>query len=329
MKRALITAEFAPAAADRLADMGYTVELAGWGQTRRALPEDELAHRLSEVSLLVVEVEAVTAAVLDSAPRLEVIAACRSRPVNVDVAAATERGIAVLATPGRNAESVADFAVGVMIALARNISRAERHLRQEGWLVGGEIPYFHFRGPELAGRTLGLIGCGAVGREFARRVRGFGMRVLIYDPYLTPEQVDDLGRLTTLDEVLEQSDFVSLYVPVTEETRGMLGVAELAQIKPTAYLINTARAAVVDEAALFQALSTGALAGAALDVFWEEPLPADSAWFSLDNVLLTPHLGGASDDVKIHHSAMILEDLQALSAGKRPARLVNPEVLAQ
>lgn len=329
MKRALITAEFDPAAVDRLSDVGYTVELAGWGQTRHALSEAELARRLSDASLLVVEVEAVTPAVLDSAPALEIIAACRSQPANVDVAAATERGIAVLATPGRNAESVADFAVGVMIALARNISRAVRHLRQEGWLVGGEIPYFHFRGPELAGKTLGLIGCGAVGREFAQRVQGFGMRVLIYDPYLTQEQIGDLGRLTTLHEVLEQSDFVSLHVPVTGETTGMLGAAELAQIKPTAYLINTARAVVVEEAALFKALSTGALAGAALDVFWEEPLPADSPWFSLDNVLLTPHLGGASNDVKIHHSAMILEDLQALSAGEQPARLVNPQVLAQ
>lgn len=329
MKRALITAEFDPAAVDRLSDMGYAVELAGWGQTRHALSEETLARMVSDVSLLVVEVEQATAVVLAGAPILEVIAAGRSQPVNVDVAAATERGIVVLATPGRNADSVADFAVGLMIALARNISRAERHLRQEGWLVDGEIPYFHFRGPEFAGKTLGLIGCGAVGREFARRVHGFGMRVLIYDPYLTPEQVGDLGRLTTLDEVLTQSDFVSLHVPVTDETRGMIGATELARVKPAAYLINTARAAVVDEAALFEALSTAALAGAALDVFWEEPLPADSAWFSLDNVLLTPHLGGASDDVKIHHSAMILDDLQTLLAGGEPARIVNPEVLAQ
>jgi len=307
--------------------MGYAVTLAGWGQTHHALSEEGLARMVPDINLLIVEVETVTATVIAAARQLEVVAACRARPLNVDVATATARGVAVLATPGRNADSVADFAVGLMIALARNIRRGDQHLRRQGWLVQGEIPYFHFRGPELAGMTLGLVGCGSVGRGLAQRVQGFGMHVLIYDPYLSQEQVAGLGRLTTLNKLLTRSDFVSLHVPVTEETRGMIGVAELKCMKPTAYLINTARAAVIDEAALFAALSRGRLAGAALDVLWEEPLPPDSPWLSLDNVLLTPHLGGAADDVKTHHSAMILEDLQTLLAGERPARLVNPEVL--
>jgi D-3-phosphoglycerate dehydrogenase len=214
------------------------------------------------------------------------------------------------------------------LALCRNISRAERHLRQNGWLVqGDELPYFHFRGPEIAGKTLGLIGCGAIGRALARRAQGFDMRLLISDPYLDPADLADLGQLVSLETVLAEADFVSLHVPVTGETRGLLRAERLALLKPTAYLINTARAAVIDEEALFDVLASKRLAGAALDVFWDEP-EIDPRWFSLDNVLLTPHLGGAADDVKIHQSAMIVADLQSLQAGGVPARLANPEVVS-
>ncbi|MGD9046432.1 MAG: NAD(P)-dependent oxidoreductase [Anaerolineae bacterium] len=326
-ERALITAEFDPAAVARLEDMGYDVVQTGWGQTRQALTAEELAILMDGVSLLIVEVEQVTAEVIAAAPNLEIIATCRAGPVNVDVAAATARGIPVLATPARNADSVADFALGLMLALCRNISRAERHLRQKGWLVQGkEIPYFHFRGPEIAGKTLGLIGCGAIGRALARRVQGFDMRVLVSDPYLDPAVLADLGQLASLETVLAEADFVSLHVPVTQETRGLLDADRLALLKPTAYLINTARAAVIDEDALFDALASKRLAGAALDVFWDEP-EMDPRWFSLDNVLLTPHLGGAADDVKIHQSAMIVTDLWTLQDDGAPARLANPEVV--
>lgn len=326
-KKALITAEFDPVGLARLAELGYDVLETGWGQTRQALTETELMSQLAGVSLLVVEVEQVTAGVIAAAPDLEVIASCRANPVNVDIAAATGRGIPVLATPGRNADSVADFTIGLMLSLGRHIHRAERHLRQHGWLVNGrELPYFYFRGPELGGKTLGLIGCGAIGRALARRAAGFDMPVLVYDPYLDQAGLGGLGRLAPLDEVLGQADFLSLHVPVTSETTGMLDARRLALMKPTAYLINTARAAVVDEEALFQALSAGRLAGAALDVFWREP-EINPRWFRLDHVLLTPHIAGAADEVPAHHSAMIIEDLQALRTGRTPARLVNPQTL--
>ena len=327
-KQALITAEFAPSAVAQLEGMGYTVVQTGWGQTRQALSAEELATLVPGTSLLIVEVERVSAEVIAASPELGVIATCRAGPVNVDVAAATDRSIPVLTTPARNADSVADFAVGLMLTLCRNISRGERHLRQNGWMVqGNELPYFHFRGPEIAGKTLGLIGCGAIGRALARRVQGFDMRVLVNDPYLNPATLGGLGQIVSLETALAEADFVSLHVPVTAETQGLLSAGRLALLKPTAYLINTARAAVVDEGALFHALAAGRLAGAALDVFWDEP-EIDARWFSLENVLLTPHLGGAADDVRLHQSAMIVEDLQALRAGGRPARLANPEVLS-
>lgn len=328
-KKALITAEFAPADICRLQDMGYEVELAGWGQTRRTLSPAELADMMRGVSVLVVEVEQVSQDVFSAAPELRAVAACRAAPVNVDVAAATERGIPVLATPGRNADSVADFCLGLMLNLCRSISRAERHLREHGWYVGvGELPYFHFRGPEIGGKTLGLVGFGAVGQAVARRVRGMDMKVLVTDPYVTQDSLGDLGHLVPLERLLAAADFVSLHVPMTEETQGLLGAQQLGLMKPTAYLINTARAAVVDEDALFSALSSRRIAGAALDVFWNEPDIAPR-WFTLDNVLLTPHLAGAADDVKAHHSAMVVEDIQTLEAGGIPARAVNPEVFSR
>jgi D-3-phosphoglycerate dehydrogenase len=327
MKKALILAEFDLVAIPTLKTLGYAVKLAGWGQTRHALAEDALIARIPDVALLIVEVERVTAQVIGAARQLEIIAACRARPANVDVAAATARGIPVLSTPARNADSVADFALGLLLAVGRHICRADRHLREHGWHVGDEIPYFHFRGPELAGRTLGLVGCGGIGRKLAQRARALGMKVLAHDPYLAQDDLPALARLARLDEVLAQADFLSLHVPVTDETGKMIGAAELARMKPTAYLINTARAAVVDEAALYDALKKRRIAGAALDVFWQEPLPADSPWLELDNVLLTPHLAGAAEEVKSHHSAMVVEDVRTLLEGGCPARLVNPEVL--
>jgi D-3-phosphoglycerate dehydrogenase len=326
-KRALITAEFDPAAVTRLEEMGFAVDEAGWGQTRHALGREQLAALMPGASLLIVEVEHISAEVIAAGPDLEVIATCRAGPVNVDVEAATARGIPVLTTPGRNADSVADFALGVMLSLCRNIQRAEQHLRHNGWMVhGDELPYFHFRGPEISGKTLGLIGCGAIGRALARRVRGFEMQVLVYDPYVDQASLGDLGQLASLETLLARADVVSLHVPVTPETKGLLNAERLAIMKPGAYLINTARAAVVDEDALFSALAGGQLAGAALDVFWEEPEIAPR-WFTLENVLLTPHLGGAADDVRVHHSAMVLEDLQILRRGGVPARVANPEAL--
>lgn len=326
-RKAIITAEFAPAAVANLCDMGYEVFETGWGQTRRELSEDALAALMPGASLLVVEVEQVTAKVIAAGPNLRAIATCRAKPVNIDMAAANAARIPVLTTPARNADSVADFALGALLALCRGISASERHLRQDGWQVNGELPYFYFRGPEIAGKTLGLVGCGAIGRALIRRVKGFDLHILVFDPYIDQAALDGSTRLATLEEVLTESDFISLHAPATAETRGMLDAARLAMCKPTAYLVNTARAGIVDEDALYTALEDGRLAGAALDVFWAEPHIA-SRWFTLSNVILTPHLAGAANDVKIHHSAMIIQDLRALRAGQVPSRLVNPQILA-
>jgi phosphoglycerate dehydrogenase-like enzyme len=322
--KAVVTAEFPAHALDRLRALGYEPLVCGWGVTREALTTGELTAALEDAELLICELERVDDAVLESAPSLRVVASCRGEPTNVDVAAATSRGIPVLRTPGRNADSVADFVIGLMLVEARGIARAQRHLRAQGWNVDGELPYFHFRGPELAGRTLGLVGFGAVGRKVAARAaHGFDMNVLVYDPYVS---VPAPYESCSLESLLSRSDFVSLHCPPTPETTGMIGARELELMPSHAYLINTARAAVIDEEALIDALRSRSIAGAALDVFWEEPLPADHALLRLDNATITPHVAGAADDVKEHHAAMILEDLERWQRGERPLHLANTDV---
>jgi D-3-phosphoglycerate dehydrogenase len=326
MSRALITSEFSNQFVSRLEALGYTVTHTGWGVTRHELNAPQLIAALDGAEVLICELEIVNAAVLDASPKLKFVATCRGNPVNVDLDAATARGVVVVNTPGRNADSVADFTIGLMILTARDMARGEMHLRAHGWKVDGELPYFHFRGPELGGKTLGLIGCGAVGRKVAQRVRGFDMHVIGYDPFLKQQPLGDLIRLVSLDELLRQSDFISLHALVTAENHGMIGASQLQLMKPTAYLVNTARAALVSEDALYDALASKRIAGAALDVFWQEPLNPPNRWFDLDNVTLTPHLAGASSDVITHHSAMVVEDLERWRRGERPHRLTNPAV---
>ena len=316
--RALVTAEFPSDGLDELAALGYEPVHAGWGVTRTALSQAELIAALEDTEVLICEVERVDGEVLEAAPQVRLVASCRGNPTNVDLDAAAAGGVTVLATPGRNAISVADFTLGLLLHHCRHIGRSERQLRDHGWMLGDDLPYFHFRGPELAGRTLGLVGLGAIGRLVADRARGFGMTVVAFDPFVTiaPEGV----HLMPLDALLVRSDVVSIHCPLTLGTRGLIGERELGLMGPAAILVNTARAAVVDEAALLQALRDRDIAGAALDVFWQEPLEDDHPIHELDNVTITPHVAGAADDVPRHHARMIIDDIARWQAGQ-PLRL--------
>lgn len=322
--KALVTAECTPDGIAELEAMDYDVRQQGWGVSGQPLEGDQLLRAAAGCDLIVCELERIDAAVLDVAPDLKIIASCRGNPVNVDVAEATRRGVLVLNTPGRNAVSVADFTIGAMLTLLRGMSAGERHLRTTGWNVEGQLPYLTFRGPELAGRTLGLVGYGAIGRLVARRARdGFGMHIAAHDPYAAQ---DPEVEWLELDELTKQATVLSLHAPVTADTEGMIGRAQLQTLGPSGYLINTARAALVEESALLTALAENEIAGAALDVFWKEPLPRDHPLLGLDNVVITPHIGGAADDVERHQTQMVIEDLKLIAAGRRPLRLVNDKV---
>ena len=307
--KALVTAEITTSGLRRLEQLGYTVERAGWGLTRRTLDRPALIEAARGAQLLLTEIEVVDADVLAALPDLALVGTARGGPVNVDLAVCVARGVPVLFTPARNADSVADFVLGVLLSLVRGISASERHLRDEGWHVGEDLPYLHFRGPELAGRVLGIVGAGAIGSRVAQRARdGFGMQVLVSDPLFE-------GSLT-LEELVEQSDVVTLHCPRTADTRGLVDAALLARMRPTSYVVNTAGGGIVDEQALCDALDEGRLAGAALDVYATEPLPRDSRLLHTRGLLLTPHLAGAADDVVTHHTDMLVGDVERWHRGE-------------
>jgi len=324
----LVTARFDETCLETLRRYGE-VEYAGFAESQRVLAGSKLVRALEGVHVLVTEVDQVKGYVLKKTPDLKVIACCRGDPVNIDVGAATGHGILVLNAPGRNGDAVADLTLLFMLALLRHFLPLAAMLRQPGdGMEKLARAFYDYRGNELWGKTVGLVGLGAVGRRVAQRLQAFGARVLAYDPYVASEAGAEVGvTLVGLDELLGESDIVSLHAPLTEETEGMIGEEEFWKMKPGAYFINTARAGLTDEEALYRALKDGHLAGAALDVFLEEPPPPDHPLLSLPNVIATPHIGGNTAEVVIHQSHIVTEDLVRLFEGQRPHNVVNPEVL--
>jgi len=328
--RAFITASFHPAARARL-ERHMEVAHEDW-RVRQAIYFDgsTFAERIRQLGadVLIVEADLVHAEVLERCP-LRMIGCCRGDPVNIDLELATRKGIPVFHTPGRNADAVADLTLAFMLMLARHLPQVAETFQGGGpaFERTGDFleMYNRFTGVELGGQTVGLVALGAVGREVAARLRAFKARVLAYDPYVRqpPEGVE----LTGLEELLRASDFVSLHAPVTAETQNLVSRERLALMKPSAYFINTARAALTDEDALYEMLVAGRLAGAALDVLHNEPLQGDNRFLSLPNVIVTPHLGGATHDVVRHQSDIVVDAIESYLRGERPRWIANPEVL--
>ena len=307
------------------------VEYGCYGQTLRVLAGSKLVKALEGVSVLVTEVDHVRRPVFAQAPSLRLISCCRGAPVNVDLAAATEYGVPVLTAPGRNADAVADLTLLFMLALLRHLLPVAAVLRQEGDGMDKLAKVFtQFQGAELWNKTVGLVGLGAVGRAVAARLLAFGAHVVAHDPYVSAEEASAAGvSVLSLDEVLAQSDIVSLHAPVTNQTTGMIGEREFGLMKSGAYFVNTARAALTDEGALYRALRAGHLAGAGLDVFEDEPPSPDNPLLTLDNVIATPHIGGHTGEVITHQSRIAVEDLVRMFEGRPPLHCVNPQALAK
>ncbi len=328
MKKALITARFAEegkAIIEPLLDITYD----GYGKNGILIDEKKFCEMASEVEVLIVELQQVTKTVIEKATHLEVICSSRGTPNNVDIEAANSRGIPVLHAPGRNAISVAEHVLSFMLNLSRNVLPSIDSLRDNKWGSGSDSPFIKFRGREIFGKTIGIVGYGAIGREVAKRTAALGMQVFVSDPYISGNKIREQGyKPVNLEELLTQSDFITLHVMPNEKTLNMIGVKELAQMKRSAFLINTASGKLVDENALLDSLRNGGIAGAGLDVFAVEPLQKNHSLLTLDNVIATPHIGGATFDVETHQSIIIADGLKQFLSGHKPQNIYNPEVFS-
>jgi D-3-phosphoglycerate dehydrogenase / 2-oxoglutarate reductase len=331
--KALVTASFSAEGLGRLARHMEVVH-EDWRERHRIYFDgSEFAGRIAAVGadVLIVEADLVHDDVLN-AGRLRLIGCCRGDPINIGVARATELGIPVLFAPGRNADAVADLTIGFMLALAR-------HIYTVNWLLkSGQMTfnstgdylamYGRYGGFELGGVTVGVVGFGAIGRRVVQRLRAFGSRVLVYDPFVAADAVRSAGaEPVALDPLVRAADVLTLHCPDTPENHGLISAERIGAMKRGAYVLNLARAALVDDDALYTALRDGHLAGAALDVFADEPLRPENRYVQLPTVLVAPHLGGATRDVVQHQTDLIIDGIEAWLRGERPQHIANPAVL--
>jgi len=345
-----VTANFSEDGIERLESLGLDVEYDPIEERDGRMPMETLKGRLEDVEIFVSGFEGVPAEVMDAAPDLEVIACPRGGPeASVDIGAATERGIPVLYAPGRNAETVADHTLGLLLSVARNISLAHHRLREGTytgnpsadaagggeradvtWGIGKDSPYVTLRGPELGTRTLGIVGFGRIGRRVAKRAKdGFNMDVIAYDPFVDHVEMEPFGaeKVPDLRELCQRSDVVSLHADVNPTSRDLVGPEEFEAMPDHAFFVNTSRAAIIQEGALVGALERDEIRGAAVDVYHREPIAEDDPLLGMDNVVTTPHIAAASRDVIDRHTELVVRDIEALLSGDDPMHVKNPATL--
>ena len=320
---------------------GINVEYAGYVLDYNVLDHGLLVEKCKDKDILVSEYDTVDKDVMDKAANLKLIVCCRGGVKSVvDLNEAKKRNIYVCNTPGRNANPVSDMTVGMLIDIARNISKASMQIfnreittdsgskpleyKDTVWGLDAESPFIKLRGQQLKDRVLGLVGFGAVGRLVSEKVKPFGIKVVVYDPFINPDTLPkDIRLVPQIDDLVGMSDFISLHCAVTKETEGMFNAGMFSKMKDGAFFINTARGVLVNEADLVEALNSGKLGGAAMDVSCVEPIPSDSPLLSARNLVLTPHIAGSSQEVKDEGTRMVIESIRTFLAGKEPANCVN------
>jgi glyoxylate reductase len=268
----------------------------------------------------------IDAEVFNAAPKLKIVSQLAVGFDNIDIPEATKRGIYVTNTPEVLTDTTADFAWALLMALARRVIEADKYVRTGQWKVGWHPDMM--AGRDIYNATIGVVGAGRIGYAVAKRATGFSMKILFYDVVPRPEIEKDFGaKKVDLDTLLRESDFVSIHVPLMKETQHLINEQKLKLMKKTAYLINNSRGPVVDEKALYKALKEGWIAGAGLDVFEQEPTPADNPLLKLDNVAVAPHISSASIETRSKMGEMVAENLVAFFEGKKPPNLLNADVM--
>lgn len=284
----------------------------------------QVASHVSGHDVLVVQAAPVTEAILADAPELKLICVARGGPVNIDLDAAGARDIPVVTTPGKNATAVAELTLAMMVMLARKVVEASRHVAVGHELFIDNYEGARWFGEDLAGHTLGLIGLGQIGQKVASRAKAFDMSVLVHDPFVADVDVAAANAQSrSLNELLEEADYVSIHARATTENRGMIGPAEFARMKVGAYFVNTARSELIDEDALAEALRSGRLAGAALDIASAAQEGSPHPLLGLGNVILLPHIGGATTDTLVNGGRMAVDEIERFSNGQPLLNVAN------
>lgn len=332
--KVLVTASFTDDGIKRLANLGMEVIYEPWSRRGKLMLSEELAERIKDVGAqaVIIEVDLCHDEVFEEC-ELRFIGCCRGDPLIVDLDEATDRKVPVFFTPGRNADAVADLTVAFMLCLLRKIVPIHNSVVSGGFNPETPEEFMNMfnaelKGDELGGKTVGIVGLGAVGAAVAARLAGFGSPMLAYDPFAPEERFARAGaNKTSLEELFREADIVTIHAADLDENRGMITRALIDSMKPDALFLNLARHALVDGDALYDALKNGKIAGAGLDVFEHEPPTSDDRFAGLDNVIITPHLGGNTRDVVRHQTDMVVDDIEAFLTGGRPRFCANPEVL--
>lgn len=349
--KTLITARFDKNYIEFLETITKDYVFDGYGVHGIKASVSQMKEKIKGVELLISEFEDITEEVLEAAKHLKIIVCCRNEAfASVDIEAATKRKIPVLRAGGRNAIAVAEHTIALLMCVSKNMSLTDHLLKytdqltgvaynddagkraetMSEWSMDPTAPFaLYGNGPEMYGKKFGQIGFGMIGREVAKRAHAMDMDVLVYDPYVQQSDVDYLGaKKVELDTLMKESDFISVNCNVVPETVGLVSREKIALMKPTAYFVNTARAKVLDYDALYDALAENRIAGAGLDVYPIEPIPAGNKFLSLRNVVLTPHLAGSARDIVGHQTEITLTDVKKIIAGEKPRFICNPEVLS-
>lgn len=288
--------------------------------------QKDVAELVENADVVITHVAPIHRKTIDQAKNLKIIGCCRGGPVNVNINAATDRGIPVVYTPGRNAQAVVEFTLGLILSECKSISRAHTALSRGVWR--GDLYRYDKAPHELQGRTIGLIGFGTIARMLVPYLKPFEMKILSYDPYVSEDIFKSYGVTSTdFYDLLKNSDIVSMHARVTKETLGMMGNKEFNTMKQGAFFINTARGALVDYDALYQVLKSGHLAGAGIDTFGIEPPPLNWPLLDLENVTLTPHIGGSSRETAHRSANMIAREVSNFFKGEPLQFCINPQVL--